>query len=52
MAVAALVTLMGPVVATGTVARIWVLESTVNMAEVPLKETLVVPLKLLPVMVT
>jgi hypothetical protein len=47
------VTLMGPVVApTGTLVVIWVSESTVNVADVPLKSTAVVPLKFDPVIVT
>ena len=42
-----------PVVApTGTVARICVSESTVKAAGVPLKATAVVPVNLLPVIVT
>jgi hypothetical protein len=50
---AGLVTVMGPVVApAGTVAVIWVLLLTVKVAGTPLKRTLVVPVKFVPVMVT
>src|SRR5437867_12842285 len=50
---AGVVTLIGPVVAPlGTVAVIWVLEFTVKPAVVPLKVTAVVPMKLLPLIVT
>jgi len=50
---AGLVTVMGPVVApAGTVAVIWMEVTTVNVALTPLKLTLVVPMKLVPVMVT
>lgn len=49
----AVVTLMGPVVAlAGTVAVIWVLEFTVNVAAVPLNLTDVTPKKPEPVIVT
>jgi hypothetical protein len=47
------VTLIFPLVAPeGTVALICVLEATLKAADVPLKRTLVVPVKLLPVIVT
>jgi len=47
------VTLIGPLVAPlGTVVVILVSETTVNVAAVPLKFTLVAPVKLYPVMVT
>jgi hypothetical protein len=47
------VTRIGPVVApTGTVARIWLAESTVKLAFVLLKLTWVAPVKPLPVIVT
>jgi hypothetical protein len=47
------VTLMGPVVApAGTVAVIWVAESTANEAEAPLKRAAVAPVKAVPVTVT
>ena len=50
---AELVTLIGPVVATaGTAAEICVLETTVNVAGVPLKMTAVAPVKPAPVIVT
>ena len=42
-----------PVVApAGTVVLIWVADATVKLAVVPLKRTLVVPVKFVPVMVT
>ena len=46
-------TAIGPSVApVGTVAVIWVGEFTVKVAEMPLKRTAVVPVKLVPVMTT
>ena len=49
----AVVIAMGPVVApTGGVAVIWVAESTVKLALVPLNRTAVAPVKFLPVIVT
>jgi hypothetical protein len=53
VAVPSAVTLIGPVVAPeGTVAVIFVPESTLNAAVVPLNFTAVVPLKLVPLIVT
>ena len=50
---AALVTVILPVVALlGTVAVIWVSETTAKLAAAPLKATAVPPAKLLPVSVT
>ena len=50
---AVVVTLIGPVVApVGTVAVIWVLETTVKAASVPLKVTVLAPVKLFPPIVT
>src|SRR5581483_3943911 len=47
------VTVISPAVApTGTTAVIWVGESTVKLAVVPLNLTAVAPLKLLPVIIT
>ncbi len=47
------VTLIGPVVAlAGTMAVIWVLEFTVQVAGVPLNLTAVAPVKLAPVITT
>jgi hypothetical protein len=47
------VTVIKPVVVpTGTVAVIWVYELTVNTAEIPLNETSVAPVKLVPVSIT
>ena len=44
---------IGPSVApAGTVAVIWVGELTVNVADVPLKRTVVAPVKFVPVMTT
>ena len=49
----AVVTVSGPLVAAaGTVAVIWVAESTLKVAAAPLKVTALAPLKLLPVTIT
>src|SRR6058998_2503886 len=50
---AAVLTLIGPVVAPlGTVAVIWVFEFTVKLAAMPLKVTVVAPVKWFPPIVT